>query len=145
MTGTLPPMSPIDTEHAKAEILALHRAAIQAHLDKNVEFFVQNVSGDYVTVSRGELFYPTEEETRTRFSNYLHNTTFTEYRDLQDPIIRISQDGTMAWSIVQVRIRGTRKMPDDTEADIDTISAWIMVYEKADGRWITTANVSTFK
>ena len=134
-----------DLEKDKAEILALHRAAIQAHLEKNVEFFVQDVSDNYVSVSRGEITHPTEEETRVRFTNYLHNTTFAEYQDLQDPIIHVSSDGTMAWSIVQVRIRGTRKMTDQSEVDFDTVSAWIMVYENVNGRWVRTANVSTFK
>jgi len=138
-------MSPANIEQAKAEILALHQAAIQAHLDKNIEFFVQDVSGDYVNVSRGEISHPPKEEIHAIFSSYLENTAFTEYRDLQDPIIRVSTDGMMAWSIVQVRIRGTRKMADQTEADFNTVSAWIMVYEKVDERWVRTANVSTFK
>ena len=98
-----------DFDAYREEILALHKASIDAHLNRDVDFFTRNVAEDYVIVSRADIFYPTKEETRAQFSNYLNRTTFSEYRDLRDPIIGFSEDGSVAWSIVQVKVAGMQR------------------------------------
>jgi len=126
----------------KSEILDLHRALIDAHLNKDVDFFVQDLSEDYTSVSRGEIRKPTIEETRSSFSSYLDNTTFTEYRDLCEPIIGFSKDGSIAWSIVQVKVAGRRTMDDGSKRDIDSTWAWLTLYERQGDKWIRLAEVS---
>ena len=127
------------------EILDLHQTEIDAHLNKDVDFFVQDISEDYLAVSGGEIRKPTLEETRLKFSNYLNNTVFAEYRDLCEPIIGYSKDGSLAWSIVQVKIVGRRTMDDGSERDLDFTCAWITLYERQDDKWMRLADVSTFK
>ena len=127
------------------EILDLHKTEIDAHLKKDVDFFVQDISEDYLAVSGGEIRKPTLEETRLKFSNYLNNTVFAEYRDLCEPIIGFSKDGSLAWSIVQVKIVGRRTMDDGSERDLDFTCAWITLYERQDDKWMRLADVSTFK
>ncbi len=135
----------VDLEQEKAAILALHRQAIQAHLDKDAAWLAAGAIDDFVSVSDGELSWPSQAETEEMFTGYLNSTTFSEYRDLRDPIIRVSGDGTMAWSIVQVKVAGTRATPDGAEAPLDFTSAWIMLYEKRDGQWLRSGVVSTFR
>ena len=127
------------------EILDLHKTEIDAHLNKDVDFFVQDISEDYLAVSGGEIREPTLEETRLKFSNYLNNTVFAEYRDLCEPIIGFSKDGSLAWSIVQVKVVGRRTMDDGSERDLDFTCAWITLYERQDDKWMRLADVSTFK
>ena len=135
----------IDFDLLKEEILSLHKASIAAHLEKNIPFFTQDVSDDFVTVSRGEISKPTKEETNIMFTNYLENTEFSEYRDLQEPIIGFSKDGSMAWSIVQVKGIGKRKIEDGTIADLDFVSSWMMLYERQGDKWVKLVNASSFK
>ena len=135
----------IDFDILKEEILSLHKASIAAHLEKNIPFFTQDVSDDFVTVSRGEISKPTKEETNIMFTNYLENTEFSEYRDLQEPIIGFSKDGSMAWSIVQVKGIGKRKIEDGTIADLDFVSSWMMLYERQGDKWVKLVNASSFK
>jgi hypothetical protein len=78
-------------------------------------------------------------------SDYLDHTTFTEYRDLQEPIIGFSKDGSVAWSIVQVKVAGKRTLNDGTERDLDFTSAWITLYERHADKWIRLGEVSNFK
>jgi hypothetical protein len=47
------------------EIFDLHKETIDAHLKKDVDFFVKNIADDYFSVSRGELRHPTKEEITT--------------------------------------------------------------------------------
>jgi hypothetical protein len=49
------------------QILDLHKTEIDAHLNKDVDFFVQDISEDYLAVSGGEIRKPTLEETRLKF------------------------------------------------------------------------------
>jgi hypothetical protein len=134
-----------DFEALRSEILELHRSTIGAHLNNEVDFLVENLSADFMSVSNGEIEYPTKEELRSRFSSYLNNTTFSEYADLREPIIGFSKDGSVAWSVVQVKVAGKRKMDDGTQRDLDFTCAWITLYEREGSRWVKLAEVSNFK
>jgi hypothetical protein len=98
-----------DFSKLKEEILVLHKASINAHLNKDISFFVQDVSDEFIIVSRGDAQRPSTAETETRFTSYLGNTNFSEYRDLQEPTIGFSKDGSMAWSVAQVKVAGKQK------------------------------------
>ena len=129
----------------KSEILALHNESIQAHLDKDIAFFTRGQADAYISVSRGEIHRPTLKDIETMFSHYLNNTIFSEYRDLQEPLIGISNDGTLAWSVAQVKVAGKRKKEDGTEAGIDFVCSWIMLYKRRNDGWIRIADASTIK
>ena len=134
-----------DFDSLRSEILDLHRTLIDAHWNKDIDFFTKDISQDYWSVGNGEIRRPTKEEITTQFTDYLNNTTFSEYRDLRDPIIGISKDGSMAWSIVEVKIAGKRRTDDGPERDLDFTCAWITLYERQDDTWIRLGEVSTFK
>lgn len=134
----------LDFAKMKEEILALHKASIDAHLEKNIPYFTQDVSDEFISISRGEILRPTKEETHAKFTNYLENTEFSEYRDLQEPIVGFSKDGSVAWTIVQVKVAGKRKM-DEEMVDLDFVSSWIMLYERQGDKWVRTVNASSFK
>ena len=132
-----------DLEAIKMEILGLHRADIQAHLDGNVEHLVGGQSPDFTSVHSGEVRRPTPEETRAALTRYLNNTTFTEYRDLREPVIGVSRDGSTAWSIVQVKVAGHRV--DAPGSPIDFTCAWVTIYTRQDDKWMRVVEASTFK
>ena len=112
------------------------------HLNKNIDSFLQDYSDDYVLVANGEIRHRSKEEMRSSFSDYLNNTTFTEYKDVSEPIIGISEDGSMAWSIVRVKVMGSRKADDGSVRDFNTTFAWITLYERKDGKWLRRVEVS---
>ncbi len=119
-----------DFETLKSEILALHKEFIEAHLNKNVDFIVNHISEEYLAVSHGEIRKPTKEETRAQFTRYLNKTVFSEYKDLCEPIIGFSDDGSMAWSIVQVQVKGMHTMDDGSEKELDFTCAWNTIYKR---------------
>ena len=134
-----------DFEALRSEILELHKATIDAHWKKDVDFFVKDMADDYLSVQNGEIQRPQKVEIKTKMSDYLDHTTFTEYRDLQEPIIGFSKDGSVAWSVVQVKVAGKRTLDDGTERDLDFTCAWITLYERQGDRWIRLGEVSNFK
>lgn len=131
-------------EGDRSKILAEHKRIINAHLMRDVEGMLEGAAEDYVLVNRGEVIYPTIDERRQRFSHYFKVTVFSEYKDLIPPIIHISDDGTAAWLIAQVEVSGKQESPEG-DLPLQFVSAWIELYEKRDGEWVQTGNVSNFK
>jgi len=134
-----------DFKALRLEILELHKKTIDAHWQKDVDFFVKDMAKDFLSVQNGEIQRPQKDEIIRKMSDYLNNTTFTEYRDLEKPLIGFSKDGTIAWSIVRVKVAGKRKMADGTERDLDFTCAWITLYEHHGDKWLRLAEVSNFK
>lgn len=135
----------IKKDELKKEILEIHNNLIKAHLENNPDFFIQHLSDNFVSVKNGDILKPTLDEIQVNMSNYINNTTFHEYKDLQEPIIGLSDDGTMAWAIVQVLVQGDRKLEDGTIRKIDFTCAWLTLYQRSGKEWNVLAEVSTFK
>jgi hypothetical protein len=135
--------SRLDKEILKSEVLEFHKKFIDDHLNKNVESFIEDYTEDYIFVAHGEINQPSKEEFKSSFTNYMNSTTFSEYRDLEEPIIGFSKDGSMAWAIVKVKVAGTQNMEDDFQKEFDVTYAWITLYERQSGKWIRTVEVST--
>ena len=129
----------------KSEILNLHKTGINAHLIKDIDFFTKDISDDYFSVNNGEIRHPTKEEITRQFTRYLNNTEFDKYEDIQEPIIGFSEDGTLAYSLVRVKIEGERKYENDTISNFDFICAWITLYKREGDNWIRLGEVSNFQ
>lgn len=137
--------TPVDLDAGRRALLDHHEASLQAHRENTPEWFIQDRAEDYVSVNRGEILRPSDEETLEQFRDYLGRTRFTEYRDLALPVVRISSDGTMGWIAVQVKVKGVQTQDDGTETEINAIWAWLSTYEKRGGKWIHTGNASNRK
>lgn len=94
-------------------------------------------------VAAGEVTVVTPSENQARMQAYFDRSTFQAWDDIAPPILRISPDGRMAYTIVQKRVRLTA--PDSTRRPVaeDVVYAWIEMYEKPDDRWILMAIAST--
>lgn len=134
-----------NSEKWRMKILALHKQTIDAHWKKDVGFFTKDISDDYFSVGNGEIRKPSKAQISRQFTDYLSTTTFSEYRDLQDPIIGISSDGSLAWSLVKVMVAGTRRPADGAERNLDFTCAWITLYERQGKKWIRRCEVSSFQ
>ena len=142
---TAPPSGATAASSDEAALRALHAKVIQAHRESKPDLLFEDVAADFVQANRGEIKRPTLEERRARFAAYLGSTTFEEYRDLVDPIVRVSKDGTLGWVLVQVKARGVQTTEAGARETIEFVSAWIELYEKRDGRWVSVGNLSNFK
>ncbi len=137
--------TPAALEREKAELLRLHRDAREAHFRTDVELLLRDEAEGFVTVSRGKVHRPRREETRRQFEEYFRGAKYYEWDDLEEPIIRVSRDATMAWMITRIRVRRVRRDASGGEREERFVYAGIMTYEKRGGRWTRVANVSTFE
>ena len=132
-----------DLEASRQQILDLHQSFIQAHLDKDAAFLAEPTADDYLAVINGHVRPMSAKDVEQRLAPYLAETEFSHYEDVAEPIIGFSDDGSIAWSIVQVRVAGERTGDDDTEQSFDTLWAWLTLYRRDGDRWQRIADVST--
>ena len=129
-----------DFDALRLEIIDRFEKNIQAHWDKDVEFIIEDLGEGFFSMSEAEITYPTKEDQRTRFTEYLNSTTFTEYTSLSEPEIGFSDDGSIAWGNFKVKVSGIR---GDSEFNYDC--AWLWVFKRISDRWMRIGEVSTWK
>ena len=132
-------------ETEKAELLRLHKSDREAHFKTDVDLLLENSPEEFISVSRGKISRSSEADARKMFTGYFRDAKYYEWDDVQEPIIRISKDASMAWMITRTRVRRVQKNADGAEKEEKFVYAGIMTYEKRDGRWGRVANVSTFE
>ena len=130
---------------ARAKLLALHEDAMRAHRESNADLLLRAEAPDSISANRGQITQPSLDERRGRFQQYLRSTRFSEYIDVVPPIVRVSSDGSLGWVIVQVRAAGVQTTQDGGSQPLAFESAWIELYERREGTWYRTGNVSNFK
>jgi hypothetical protein len=143
-----PTAAPVERGTSRAAdvvtLKVLHEKVMSAHRASDVEKLLADESEDYVVAGRGAIARPTLADRRARLGAYLSSTKFESYRDLVDPVVQVSEDGTLGWVIVQVEGKGAQNV-DGQRKPLEFVSAWIELYEKRGGRWYRVGNVSNFK
>jgi hypothetical protein len=125
------------------ELLRLHETQKSAHLSYDADRFVEMFADKLIQIQSGKVFDRSRAQNLDRVKKYFANYRFKEWEDTAPPVIKISKDGTLAYKVVQKRVRGTYSY-EDGKAEVDhTVFAWLEVWEKIDGRWKVTAVAST--
>lgn len=134
-----------DPEKEKAELLRLHRASREAHFKTDVDMLLANAPDESLSVSRGKVSRPAKAEVRKMFAEYFRGAKYYEWDDLEEPIVRVSNDASMAWMITRLKVRRVQKDAAGVEREEKFVYAGLTTYEKRGGRWTRVANASTFE
>jgi hypothetical protein len=134
-----------DEDTWRAELLALHEDALQAHRQSDVALLLAADSEEFVLANRGVVSRPSLDQRRERFSAYLGATRFSHYVDTVAPVVAVSRDGSLGWVIAQVSGRGTQTSSDGKESPVEFEAAWIELYRRDPSGWKRVGNVSNFK
>jgi hypothetical protein len=138
--------APLDRLTDEQALLRLHRVFMDGHLFGRSDGMREGLSDNVVIVTRGEVHPSTGEETLQTLQGIIARADYTTYDDLIRPIVRVSDDGTLGWVIVQIAAAGVRLDQQETPAGpFEFVSAWVELYEKVDGRWRMSGNVSNFR
>jgi len=127
---------------AEAALEGIHAELIRAHVENLPELWMSLESAEYVSANGGAISYPTMAERRDQRTNYLNNATFTRYRDVREPVVRVSDDGSLGWLIAEVEIAGTLPARDGSREEFAQVWAWVELYENTDDGWKLVGNVS---
>jgi hypothetical protein len=128
---------------AMNELLELHKQGRVAHFTRDAKMLVSGFADDFTNVANGKITKPSREASISRFQNYLNNSTFLEWDDITPPVIKVSNDATMAYVLVHKKVRLLAKNESGKETEETEIFAWAALYRKIKGEWKLTAVVST--
>ena len=93
-----------ELERNTSEILKLHHEQRKFHFEKLPEPFAESLMDDVVMVNRGMVKRPTRAENIKRWQGYFDAVDFEEWDDTAEPIVRFSDDFSMAYVIVEKRV-----------------------------------------
>ena len=128
--------SPLRTR--KTRVLAIHEAFLEGHRQNDWTFFREFAAETVYGLRGGEITHQTPEQMGERFAAYLGQAEFSRYEDLDEPIVFVSDDGTLGWVMAHVRIEGTLG-----EGRLDSTWSWVTLLQRIDGEWKLIGSAST--
>ncbi len=138
--------APLDRLTNEQALLRLHRTFMDGHFFGRADDMQAGLAESFVQVGRGEVLASSGEQALQALEGLLQRVDYTAYEDRIRPVVRVSDDGTLGWVIVQVAARGVQLDEGGKPAGpVDFVSAWVELYEKVEGSWRMSGNVSTFR
>lgn len=134
-----------DKLEEKNKILKLHNAQRDYHFNKDSIAFANQFSDNFISVNKGLISSPEKEETISRYNGYFSSVEFIKWDDVTEPIIRFSDDGTMAYTIVDKFVSLTYKDINGNTIEGKTHFAWTAIYKKHGEQWKVDCVTSTEK
>lgn len=126
-------------------ILKMHRLQREYHFNKDSIAFVNQLSDNFISVNRGQITRPSRKETLSRYHNYFSSVDFLEWDDVNEPIITFSEDGSMAFTVVD-KIVAIAFTGDNGKIETsETHFAWTAIYRKYGNEWKIDCVTSTEK
>ena len=135
----------VDLDKATKEILALHNAQRGYHFQKDSVAFANQFSDQFISVNRGLITSPSKDETISRYNSYFSSVDFVKWDDLNEPVIKFSDDGTMAYTVVDKIVQVNYKADDGSVFTDSTHFAWTAIYKKYESGWKVDCVTSTNK
>lgn len=134
--------SKADHSEARKEIIALLQQERKAHFDKDVDLFMSEFADGMISVNKGKVTSATVAENKERIGKYFGRVEFVKWDDMAEPLIRFSDDASLAYAIIQKKV--VLRYTDSPQPVFDSVDyAWISVYRKHQNKWKVECNVST--
>lgn len=134
-----------DRQKETDAIKSLLQQERKAHFDRNTELFMSEFADSMISVNKGMVSIATPDENKKRIGSYFGSVQFIKWDDVAEPIIRLADDGSLAYAIVQKQVILSR-VDSIGKSFIDTTDyAWVSIYRKHKGKWKVECNASTNK
>ena len=133
----------LNLEAEKEKILQLHKLQREYHFNKDSISFANQLSENFISVNRGQITFPTNNELVSRYHNYFSSVEFVKWDDVSDPIIRFSEDGKLAYTIVDKVVTVRYESENGDLIEDESQFAWIAIYKKYGDEWKIDCVTST--
>ncbi|MFY0604466.1 MAG: nuclear transport factor 2 family protein [Flavobacteriaceae bacterium] len=135
----------VSIEEDTAKILALHHAQRGYHFNKDSIAFANQLSENFISINRGKITHPKKEETISRYNGYFSSVEFLKWDDVSEPIIKFSDDASMAYTIVDKIVTVSYQGEKGNIVTDETHFVWTTIYKKNNGIWKIDCVTSTNK
>ena len=125
------------------EIMEVHNLSRTYHVEKMAEEFVSQLSDKHISVNRGKISHLNIEEKIKQVKQYFDLVEFEKWDDIEPPIIRFSDDYSMAYTIVNKELVLNYTNDENEKVREKTIFSWVAIYTNDDGKWKVDCVAST--
>ena len=125
------------------KILELHHAQRTYHFEKDSIAFANQHSENFISVNRGVISHPKKEELMSRYHRYFSAVEFETWDDVAEPIIKFSDDRSIAYTIVDKMVTLTYVDELGNTVQGNTHFAWTTIYKKYGDEWKIDVVTST--
>lgn len=135
------------TEQDRANDIKLflqeNETARKAHMLGDAKMLTAGIADTMISVNRGQITKSSNQEIYERFKNYFKNIEYIKWEDIEEPVINISDDGTMAEILYKKIILVRSKNEKDEWEKSAVLFAWSANHKKINGVWKVISNTST--
>ena len=122
------------------KLMKIHAEERVAHFSKNADMMVAGFSDDFISVNRGRIDSLSKTDHKKRIQQYFNAVEFRKWDDLNPPVIRFSDDHSLAYMIVDKLV--VIDVIDKSEEQ--THFAWTSIFRKqSDSSWVLECVTST--
>lgn len=132
-----------EQSEAVNELLRMHHRDRAAHFDRDAGYIFSNFADEYFSIGNGRVTSPDRSAGQKRMQAYLDSSIFLEWDDITPPIIRLSNDETLAYVLVNKRVRLLSKNEGGKQQEETEVFAWTTTLRKIAGKWKVTSVTST--
>jgi hypothetical protein len=129
-----------EAERARQELAEVHADERRAHFELDVEAMMRNQGDRFTSVSETGVRVLTAAHMREIFVEAFRNATYYEFDDLEAPSIHPSDDGTLAWMAVRLRVRKSQVDRAGTTQERRFVTTAIWTYARKGGVWLRTGS-----
>jgi hypothetical protein len=145
LTGSGTPTQSADRETDRRDIIRAYESARAAHFHHDAAAFLANNDATWYFVADGSVALRTTAAEKQGVQQYFDSVKFADITDLDPPHVEVSSDGTMAWLLGHVRVRGTQRQAKGAEVSLSFDASWIDVWQKKADGWRIVARANTEK
>ncbi len=138
---------PYDVLTDEQQLLKLHQDFVDVHLlGRTVTEQPAAQASTYTVAYQGEIFQSEGSDFSSFYESIFSTRDYNSYNDLIRPVVKVSEDGSLGWIIVQIQADGVRfDSQGQVSGPLEFTSAWVSLYEKTNDQWRMAGNVSNFK
>ena len=127
-----------DLDQEREKILATISSMREAHFESDAEKFLEPMLDSFLEVRSGRYMKLLKKESLPGIQSYFDNMEFLELEDVQESVVEISDDASMATYTGSIILKGSL---DDSP--IFSKLSWLSTLKKIDGQWKIIQNVNT--
>jgi hypothetical protein len=94
-----------DLAWERAELLRLHAADREAHFRTDAKLLMEGSGNEMISVRDGQVRRISKAQRLAVLADYFRGARYQEWDDLEEPIVHLSRDASMAWMITRLKVR----------------------------------------
>jgi len=127
----------------ESTLLKIHKNILQALLNNDIDRLFLDVSERIFIVENGLIKWKEKDLAIEERRALMKKFNFSVYEDVEQPLVKVSSDGSLGWLVVRVRIEGRETSIDGLDIPVSMFAAWIELYEKINGTWRFVGSVAS--